>query len=53
MTIKTVAVVIPHYRTLEALQFAIDHLNKQRGIITEIFMRDNSEDNILFTRAVN
>lgn len=50
---KTVGVVIPHYKAPEALQIAIAHLQKQRGIQTEIFVRDNSEDNILFTRAVN
>lgn len=50
---KTVGVVIPHYKAPEALQIAIAHLQKQRGIQTEIFVRDNSEDNILFTKAVN
>lgn len=50
---KTIGIVIPHYRAPEALRIAIAHLNKQRGIQTEIFVRDNSEDNILFTRAVN
>lgn len=52
-THKTVGVVIPHYKAPEALQITIAHLQKQRGIKTEIFVRDNSEDNILFTRAVN
>lgn len=52
-TFKPVGVVIPHYKALEALQVAIEHLQKQRGVQTEIFVRDNSEDNILFTRAVN
>ena len=50
---KTVGVVIPHYKAPDALQITIGHLKKQRGIQTEIFVRDNSEDNILFTRAVN
>ncbi|WP_286224562.1 glycosyltransferase family 2 protein [Polynucleobacter sp. HIN6] len=45
--------MIPYYRAPEALQIAISHLQKQRSIQTEIFVRDNSEDNILFTRAVN
>lgn len=35
------------------MQITITHLQKQRGVQTEIFVRDNSEDNILFTRAVN
>lgn len=50
---KTVGVVIPHYKAPEALQITIGHLQKQRGVQTEIFVRDNSEDNILFTKAVN
>jgi len=52
-THKTVAIVIPHCKAPEALQIAIAHAQKQRGIQTEVFVRDNSEDNILFTRAVN
>lgn len=50
---KPIGVVIPHYKAPEALQITIAHLQKQRAIQTEIFVRDNSEDNILFTRAVN
>ncbi len=53
MTNKTVGIVIPHFKAPEALQIAIAHAQKQRGIQTEVFVRDNSEDNILFTRAVN
>lgn len=51
--LKSVGVVIPHYKAPDALQITIAHLRKQRGIQTEIFVRDNTEDNILFTRAVN
>lgn len=51
--LKPVGVVIPHYKAPEALQITIAHLQKQRGVQTEIFVRDNSEDNILFTRALN
>lgn len=51
--LKTVGVVIPHYKAPEALEITMAHLKKQRGVQTEIFVRDNSEDNILFTRAVN
>ena len=53
MAFKTIGVVIPHYKAPEALQIAIAHAQKQRGVQTEVFVRDNSEDNILFTRAVN
>lgn len=52
-SIKPVGVVIPHYKAPAALQVAISYAQKQRGVQTEIFVRDNSEDNILFTRAVN
>ena len=51
--LKTVGVVIPHYNAPDALVITLGHLQKQRGIQTEIFIRDNSKDNILFTRAVN
>jgi GT2 family glycosyltransferase len=50
---KPVGVVIPYYRAPEALRVAISHLQKQREIVAEVFVRDNSEDNVLFTRAVN
>ena len=52
-TYKPVGVVIPYYKAPEALKVAITHLQKQRGIKTDLFVRDNSEENILFTRAVN
>jgi GT2 family glycosyltransferase len=50
---KKIGVVIPHFKAPESLQVAIAQLHKQRGVQTEIFVRDNSEDNILFTKAVN
>lgn len=50
---KTIPVVIPYYRAPEAIQKTIACLKRQIGVQTEIFIRDNSEDNILFTRAVN
>jgi GT2 family glycosyltransferase len=50
---KKVPVVIPHFRAPEPLKVAIGHLHRQRGIDVEIFVRDNSDDNILFTRAIN
>ena len=51
--LKTIGVVIPHYKAPDALQIALAHLQKQRGVQTQVFVRDNSEDNILFTKAVN
>lgn len=53
MYTKKVAVVVPYFRAPDALKVAIEHLQKQKDIQTEIFIRDNSEDNILFTKAVN
>lgn len=50
---NAVGVVIPYYRAADALKIAILHLQKQRGVQIELFIRDNSEDNILFTKAVN
>ena len=50
---KKVGVVIPHYQAPDALNNALTHLNNQRGVQVEIFVRDNSVDNILFTKAIN
>lgn len=50
---KSVGVVIPYYRAPEALKKTLTHLEAQRGVVTSIYVRDNSEDNILFTNAVN
>jgi GT2 family glycosyltransferase len=50
---KSVGVVIPYYRAPEALKKTIAHLQIQRNVRSSVFVRDNSEDNILFTRAVN
>jgi len=53
MAEAAVGVVIPHFRAPEALQVALAHVQAQAGVRTEVFVRDNSEDNILYTRAVN
>ena len=50
---KSIGVVIPYYRAPEALKKTLAHLEAQRGVRTSIFVRDNSEDNVLFTKAVN
>jgi GT2 family glycosyltransferase len=50
---KPVPVVIPHFRAPEALKITLQHLEKQRGIKAIPFVRDNSVDNILFTKAIN
>lgn len=50
---KVVPVVIPHFNAQEALRLTINRIEQQTGVKTSIFVRDNSQDNILFTRAIN
>lgn len=45
-------IVIPAYKNKQQLDKCIGHLNTQ-GMPIEIFVRDNSNDNIYFTAAVN
>lgn len=52
-SLKTIPVVIPYFRAPEKLERCLAALAEQKDIQTEIFVRDNSEDNILFTKAVN
>jgi len=49
----TIPVVIPYFRAPEALEKCLTAIRAQDTIATEVFVRDNSEDNILFTEAVN
>lgn len=50
---KPVPVVIPYFRAPDALRQTLACLEAQRNIKTIPYIRDNSEDNILFTKAVN
>lgn len=50
---KPIPVVIPYFRAAEALKKTIQSLESQTGVSVEIFVRDNSIDNILYTKAVN
>lgn len=50
---KPVPVVIPYFRAPEAIQKTLACLGVQRNVKTTPYIRDNSEDNILFTKAVN
>lgn len=50
---KPVPVIIPYFRAPDALRVTLKHLESQRGIQAIPFIRDNSTDNILFTRAIN
>lgn len=49
----SVPVVIPYFRAPELLEKCLAAIRDQAGIATDVFIRDNSEDNILFTKAVN
>lgn len=48
-----IPIIIPYYKAEEKLQKCLDALVAQSYKPIEIFVRDNSEDNILFTAAVN
>lgn len=49
----TIPVVIPYFRAPEALEKCLAAIREQDNVETEVFVRDNSEDNILFTKAIN
>lgn len=48
----TIPVIIPAYRKPEQLRRCLDRLERQTQPV-EVFVRDNSEDNLYFTAAVN
>ena len=48
----TIPVIIPFYKNKHQLEKCIQHLNRQ-NVPVEVFVRDNSVDNIYFTAAVN
>jgi GT2 family glycosyltransferase len=50
---KTIPVVIPFYKNRDELTRCLAALERQKNVKTEAFVRDNSDDNILYTRAVN
>ncbi|MBU3557628.1 glycosyltransferase family 2 protein [Polynucleobacter sp. Ross1-W9] len=50
---KPIPVVIPYFRAPDAIKLTLKHLESQRGIKTVPYIRDNSEDNVLFTKAIN
>jgi len=50
---KIVPVVIPYFRAPDKLERCLEALKSQKHIQTEVYVRDNSEDNILYTKAVN
>ena len=48
-----IGVVIPHYRNESGLKRCLDSIKRQTAKDIEVFVRDNSQDNILYTLAVN
>ncbi len=50
---KPVPVIIPYFRDPEALEKCVAAIKRQKNIETIIFVRDNSDDNILYTKAIN
>lgn len=50
---KTIPVIIPHFCAEKELKRCISALEKQAYQPIDIFVRDNSVDNILFTPAIN
>jgi GT2 family glycosyltransferase len=51
--VARVPVIIPFYKARAKLEKCVDHLRRQTYRNVEIFVRDNSDDNIYFTAAVN
>jgi GT2 family glycosyltransferase len=51
--VARVPVIIPFFRARKKLEKCVDHLRRQTYSNVEIFVRDNSDDNIYFTAAVN
>jgi len=49
---KMIPTIIPYYKNKNQLEKCIAHLQKQT-VEVEIFIRDNSEDNVNFTAAIN
>lgn len=52
MSLPIIPVIIPAYRKPKQLRLCLEHLESQTQPVA-VFVRDNSEDNIYFTAAVN
>jgi len=50
---KKVAVVIPHFQSPLKLEIALTYLKNQNDVEVEVFIHDNSKNNLLFTQAIN
>jgi GT2 family glycosyltransferase len=50
---QDIKVIIPYFRAPELLKRCMNALSKQEGVTTTVHVRDNSEDNVLYTAAIN
>lgn len=48
-----IPVIIPHYKAPDKLKICIEAVKAQSYKPIEVFVRENSEDNVLYTRAIN
>ncbi|GIZ52148.1 glycosyltransferase [Noviherbaspirillum aridicola] len=53
MEAKPIGVVVPYFRAPEQLERCLRSLEQQESVRTDVFVRDNSHDNILYTKAIN
>ena len=52
-TMKQIPIIIPHFKAKEKLSKCLEAITQQSYKNVEVFIRDNNEDNILFTAAIN
>lgn len=48
-----IPIIIPHFKSHEKLAICLQSIKQQSYVNVEVFIRDNNEDNILFTAAIN
>jgi GT2 family glycosyltransferase len=48
-----IPIIIPHFKDKEKLSKCLEAIKLQSYLNVEVFVRDNNEDNILFTAAIN
>ena len=47
-----IPIIIPHFKSEEKLSKCLEAIKLQSYLNVEVFVRDNNEDNILFTAAI-
>ena len=48
-----IPIIIPHFKSEEKLAKCLEAIKQQSYSNVEVFIRDNNEDNVLFTAAIN